>query len=60
MDFVPGGNGYLFYPNGIHEQPGKTLLLLPHGAHDDLQFRLLELIRIRMNLLTSLPETTVE
>ena len=44
MDVIPGGNGYPFYPNGIHEQRGKTLCLLPCGPHDDLQLHLLELI----------------
>lgn len=44
MDFVSRGNGYLGHPDGIHEQPGKTLFLFSYGSYDDLQFSFRELV----------------
>jgi hypothetical protein len=44
MDFVSGGNGYLRHPEGVHEQPGKTLFLFLYGSQDYLQLGFPELI----------------
>jgi len=53
MDFVFRGDRYLSYPDGIHEQAGKTFFLFSYRSHDYLQIGLPEFIR-NLNEFTNL------